>query len=188
MDPISIYFFAIASIIGIEATGIVSQKATVTINPVAQTFEIHQEDLFSIMATREDSLAVANEFWQIAELQQDIAERYVDGWIVEEIIFSRKGEQLNALLKGRFTEAIVLAQAGIHIDSALNSGFSLMNFPDWNIRSADAVLKENYWCWPTDKTVTIIMEPYKIIPDDYIGDKRSMLAYWNEWLNSQSKK
>jgi hypothetical protein len=140
------------------------------------------------MATREDSLAVANELVQIAEFQQDIAERDVDGWIVEEIIFSRNGEQLNALLKGRFTEPTVLAQAGIHIDSVLNSSFSLMNFPDWNIHSADAVLKENYWCWPADKTVTIIMEPYKTIPDDYRRDKRSMLPYWEQWLNSQSKK
>lgn len=178
MDPISIYFFALASILGIETTSIVSQKANVTINSVERTFEIHQEDLFSIIMTAEDSLNVVSELRQITEFERDIKKRSADGWIVETIVFHKNGEQLDATLKGRYTDPIVLAEAGIHLDTLSNNSFSLMNFPEWNIRSSSAVLKENYWVWPAHKTVTITMEPYKYIPDEYRPHRRNILLYW----------
>lgn len=178
MDPISIYFFALASILGIETTSIVSQKASVVINPEARTFEIRQEDLFSIMLSAADSITVVNELQQISKFQQGIKKRNADGFIVDEIVLSRNGEQLDATLKGRYTAPVALAKAGIHLDSLSNSSFSLMNFPEWNIRSSDAVLKENYWVWPANKTVTITMQPYKNIPDEYRPHRRNILPYW----------
>jgi len=178
MDPINIYFFALASLIGLENMSIVSQSVTTTINPMEKTLEIYQEDLFSVIVTAEDSLIVVNELSQIAEFHKSSDKKTVEGWTVDEIVFSKNGQQLNAILKGRYTAPALLAEAGIHLDTTENSEFSLMDFPDWNIRSSEAVLKGNYWVWPVDKTVTILMEPYKNIPDKYRPYRQSILPYW----------
>src|SRR5690606_29621607 len=78
-------------------------------------------------------------------------------------------------------------KAGIHLDSTSTYSFSLMNFPDWNMQSSDAVLNENYWSWPTDKTVTLILEPYKNIPEEYRQHRQSLLPSWQQGLDSRSK-
>ncbi|MBD1425776.1 hypothetical protein [Sphingobacterium arenae] len=187
MDPISIYFFALASIIGLESTSIVSQKATITINPVERTFEIQQEDLFAIIVTEADSIVVVHEIQQIAEFNKNKAKRTDNGLTVDTIVFSSRNQQLNAALKGRYTDPGVWAKAGIHLDSTSTYSFSLMNFPDWNMQSSDAVLNENYWSWPTDKTVTIILEPYKNIPEEYRQHRQSLLPSWQQGLDSRSK-
>lgn len=187
MDPVSIFFFALASIIGIESNSIVSQKATITINPTDRTFEIHQEDLFAIIMTAEDSFSVEDELRQILEFHKNIERKNTDSLTVEEIVFTLNDEQLNTTLKGSYFDSTVLEDAGIYLDKITKDRFYLMNFPDWNIRSSDAVLKENYWSWPVDKTVTIIMEPFNDIPDEYRQHRRSILTYWKQQTGHQSE-
>lgn len=186
MDPISIYFFALASIIGIESTCIMSKKATVTINNAERTFEIHQEDLFAVIMSKDDSLVVANEIQQVAAFNKRKEKKTEDGLIVDEIVFSVSNKHLNVALKGRYTDPEVWKKAGIDIDSTAMHRFNLMNFPDWNIRSSDAILKDNYWSWSTDKTVTIIMEPFKSIPEEYQQYRQSLLPFWQQVLDSGS--
>lgn len=181
MDPINIYIYALASIIGMESMSIVSQKASISINPVEQTFEIHQEDLFTIIMTAEDSLAVANEFRGIADFRPNTENKTINGLIVEKIELSKKDEQLHATVKGRYTDPKVLAEAGIRLDTTSVAEFSLINIPEWNIRSSDAVLRGNYWVWPANKTVTILMEPFNNIPEKYRKHRRSLLPYWELW-------
>lgn len=187
MDPISIYFFALASLIGIENTAIVCQKATIKINPAQKTFEIHQEDLFAIVMNAEDSLLVANEWQQIAEFHKSTNKKDSDSLAVEEILFSTNDERLNATIKGRYIDEAMLAKAGIHFSDTTKDTFYLMDFPDWNIQSSDAVLKDNYWSWPSDKTVTITMQPYKDMPAEYLQHQRSILPYWQQGQVDQSK-
>lgn len=187
MDPINIYIYALASIIGMESMSIVSQKASISINPVEQTFEIHQEDLFTIIMTAEDSLAVADEFRGIADFRPNTENKTIDGLIVEKIELSKKDEQLHATVKGRYTDPKVLAEAGIHLDTTSVAEFSLINIPEWNIHSSDAVLRGNYWVWPANKPVTILMEPFNDIPEKYRKHRRSILPYWELWQSGGNK-
>ena len=178
MDPISIYFFALASIIGLENTSIMSQKATITINPVERNFEIHQEDLFAIIITEADSLVVAHEMQHIAAFIKTDQKRTANGLIVDEIVFSSSDQGCNATLKGRYIHPQVWEKAGINIDSTSNYSFNMMDFPDWKIISSDAVLIGNYWSWPTDKAVKFIMEPFNDIPQEYQQYRQQVLPSW----------
>src|SRR5690606_41822607 len=99
MDPISIYFFALASIIGLESTSIVSKKATITINPVESTFEIQQEDLLAIIVTEADNLVEVHEIQQIAEIKKKTAQSTDHGVTVDIIEYSSLNQQLNAAFK-----------------------------------------------------------------------------------------
>lgn len=188
MDSINIYFFALASIIGLETTSIVSQQASVTINHLEKTFEIHQKDLFSIIVTAQDSLTLVNELQEIMEFHKNMEKKTADGLTIDEIILNAENKQVNAVLKGRYTDPKVLEEAGIHLDSTANGEFSMINIPDWNIRSSEAVLKGNYWGWPADKSVTIIMEPYNNIPGEYLKHRRSILQYWEKWLEHKPER
>ncbi len=183
MDTISIYFFSLASIIGIENTSIMSQKATFTINPAERTFEIHQEDLFAIVMTKDDSLVVVHEIQQIASFNKSKEKKTDNGLTIDEIVLSSNNQQLNVALKGKYTTPDVWEKAGIHIDSTATHRFNLMNFPDWNIRSSDAVLEGNYWSWPTDKTVTIVMDPFQNIPKQYRQHRQNILPFWQQGID-----
>lgn len=176
MNPISILFFAISSFLGMDESRIVSRKATVNIDPVHQTFEIVQEDLFSIILTKEDSIAMTNELQLIMDFAKNLEGNDSSGFILESLSLQGQENRLNATLKGRYTDIKAFEEAGIYLDS---TGFSLINIPEWNIRSEDAVLKENYWIWPANKKVTLVVEAFEDIPEDYSKYRRSILPYWD---------
>ncbi|MFC6098829.1 hypothetical protein [Olivibacter domesticus] len=186
MNPINILFFAIASIIGMEDASIVSRKVSITINPVDKTFEILQEDLFSIIILTDDSLMVANELRKIAEFCTNVKQKNFNGLTVEKIILNKHNQQLNAALKGSYTDPKVLAEAGIYFDTETDE-FSMINIPEWNMRSSDSILKDDTWIWTAHKSVTFVMEPFENIPDEYLEHRRSMLPYWKRWQESQPK-
>ncbi|MGJ1430792.1 hypothetical protein ACR79M_04385 [Sphingobacterium spiritivorum] len=177
MNPINILFFAIASIIGMEDASIVSRKVSITINPVDKTFEILQEDLFSIIILPDDSLRVANELRKIVEFGTDDRKTNINGLTIEKIVLTDDKQQLNAALKGSYTDPKVLAEAGIYFDTVTRE-FGMINIPDWNIRSSDSVLKDDTWVWTSQKSFTFVMEPFQSIPKEYIEYRRSMLSYW----------
>lgn len=185
MNPINILFFALASIIGIEDAHIVSRKVSITINPVDKTFEILQEDLFSIIILPEDSITVANELQHILAFHQHDKKQNANGLNVEKIILSSHNQRLNATLKGRYIDQKVLAEAGIYFAASKAGEFSMINIPEWNIHSSDAVLKEDDWVWTADKSVTIVMEPFENIPDEYLSYRQSVLPYWERCIESQ---
>ncbi|MFD2554722.1 hypothetical protein [Sphingobacterium tabacisoli] len=176
MNPISVLFFAIATFLGVEESRIVSRKATVTIDPVHQTFEVVQEDLFSILVTKEDSIAMINELQLIMDFKKGLEKNDSDGLIVESLSLEGQGGEISAVLKGRYTAVKAFERAGIYSDAA---GFSMVNIPEWNIRSEDAVLKENYWGWPANGKVTLVVEAFENIPEDYLKYRRSILPYWD---------
>lgn len=165
MNPISILFFALASFLGAEESRIVSRKAIVTIDPVHQTFEVVQEDLFSIIVTKEDSAAMINELQLIVDFKRNLEQNDSISLIVDSLSLQRQGSQMHANLKGRYTDVKTLEKAGIYLDT---DGFSMINIPEWNIRSADAVLEGNYWCWPADKKVTLVLKAFEDIPTEYL--------------------
>ncbi len=178
MHPISILFFALASMIGKEDSSIVSRKVRVTINPTEKNFEIIQEDLFSIVKFPEDSIMVVNELQYIMEFDNNTEHQDTNALVVQELTLSRIDQQLNATLKGRYLGTEILADAGISYDSTKAGEFFMMNIPEWNIHSTDAILKEDYWVWSADKPVTIVIEPFTNIPEEYLMYKRSVLPFW----------
>ncbi len=184
METISILFFALASFVGIEESRILSRKATVAIDPVHQTFEVVQEDLFSIVVTEEDSIATIKELQLIMDVEKNPENNDSSSVVIESVSLQRQGNQLHATLKGRYTDVKALREAGIYVD---NAGFSMINIPEWNIRSTDAALKGNYWEWPANKKVTFMLEAFENIPADYLPYRHSVLPYWDDAQTNANK-
>jgi len=182
MNPIKILFFALSTILGLEEASIVSRKASCTINAVEKTIDIFQEDLFSIVILAEDSIRVVNELQHILDCQNQGRTKIGNGLTVESIRFSNDGKQINAAIKVNYDDAKTLMEAGIYLDTLGTSGFSLIDIPEWNMRSPDALLKERYWLWPTDRAVTFVMEPFNNIPGEYVSYKHGILAYWEKLI------
>ncbi|MBD1431558.1 hypothetical protein H8B06_01870 [Sphingobacterium sp. DN00404] len=184
METIGILFFALASFVGIEESRILSRKATVAIDPVHQTFEVVQEDLFSIVMTEEDRIATIKELQLIMDVEKNPEKNDSSSVVIESVSLQRQGDQLHATLKGRYTDVNALREAGIYVD---NTGFSMINIPEWNIRSTDAALKENYWEWPANKKVTLMLEAFENIPTDYLPYRHSVLPYWDDAQTNANK-
>lgn len=182
MDPITILFFAIASMIGMEDSRILSRKVTVTINPVDKTFDVRQEDLFSIVMLPEDSLAVVGELHGILTFDNKVKNNGAIGLVVDHILFSKNDQQLDARITGHYTDPKTLGETGINLDTLSMSEFSLINFTDWNFRSPDAVLQGNYWVWPADKPITFVLEPFENVPATFLKHRQSVLTYYDHWL------
>ena len=177
MDPISILFFALASFLGVDEPRIVSRTATVTIDPVQQTFEVVQEDLFAVIITKDDSMTTIKELELLLDLEKNTRKNASNSIVVDSLSFQRQEDQLHAVLKGRYSDVDVWKDAAIYLDS---TGLSMINIPEWNIQSVDAVLNGNYWIWPANKKVTFVLEAFENIPTDYLPYQRSLLPYWND--------
>lgn len=184
MDPITILFFSLASMLGVEDSRIVSRKATVTIHPLDKTFVVNQEDLFSIMMMPEDSLTVADELHHILAFDHTETDDTASGLIVDHIQLSKNGQQLDAKITGHYTDLNAFAETGISIDSLSTPEFSLINIEDWNIRSSDGVLEGNYWVWPAGKPFTFTMEAFEHIPAAYLNYQQSVLPYYDRSLKN----
>ncbi|WP_353184060.1 hypothetical protein [Parapedobacter lycopersici] len=177
MNPINILFFVLASFMGMEDARIVSRKVSVTFNPATKTIEIAQEDLFSIIVMPEDSVAVVNELQRILVIAQHGEKAGENGFTIEKVSLHSSNLLLNADIQVSYTDPESLEKAGIGFDAA--TGFSMINIPDWNIRSSTAVLEGNYWTWPPDKPVTFVMEAFEHLPEGYAEYRRSILPFWD---------
>lgn len=173
MNPISILFYALASFMGVEHPLIVSNQVLVTINPVDKIINIVQEDLFSIVMASADSSAVEEEWRHILKFEQG---KEHNGLIIEQLTWDSHEGRLNVSLRVRYTDSKILEEAGIYYNE--DSGYALINIPDWHIRSTDATLDGNYWVWQADRQVTFTLSALNNIPQEIVAYKQSMLPYW----------
>ena len=180
MNPIKIFFFALATIIGFEDAAIVSRKVSVKMNPVNKTFEIIQEDLFSIVILPEDSTRVTDELQRIMDVQKIGGTESANCFTIEKMLLINAGRQMNANITVSYSNPKILVDAEIDLDTLAHGEFSMMDIPEWNIHSSDAVLKEEYWVWSAGKSVTFVMEPFQHIPYKYLRHQHSILPYWEE--------
>lgn len=165
MEIIKILFFAIGSFFGIENSRIASEKVLIQIDPNKKTILITQYNLFSIAQSKEDDLKVQQEFSTIQEKEAK--------WISELEDFPLKSVQFSGT-----ADSVINAQIVLHynkksdlelfgIDYSQEGHYSLVNFPNWHLKSSNTELKGNYWIFEDDNTFNFTLEPFKDTPFEY---------------------
>lgn len=166
-------FLILSSLFGIENSRIAAEKVTVTINPVEKTIVLEQENLFSVIKTEKDSVAVSHEFENI----------YQYNWLREIETYSTKtlefSEDENNLLNAKVTLLYNnfrdLKKFGIYVSQEGN--YQLINIPTFHIKTEDGTLKDKKWEFNASKPFTFT-QAIKGLPEDYLAHKKSVLAIW----------
>lgn len=174
MEQIKIAFFVLGSFFGIENSRIVSEKVTVTIKPMAKTIIVVQEDLFSIIKSENDSLAISKELEKI----------YEDNWLPELKDYPSKSIEfytdennlLNAKITLHYKSFRDLKKYAIDVNQ--QAGYSMINIPEWNLKTDDGQLNGNYWDFNASKPFTFTQETFKNMPEEFTAHKNSVYAIW----------
>lgn len=174
MEKIKIVCFVIGSFFGIENSRIGSEKVTVTVNPIDKTIIIVQENLFSVIRSKNDSLSISKEFLKI----------YEDNWLSELKDYSIKSLEfysdenhlLNAKITLHYTSFKDLKTYAIDVNQ--QGDYSIINIPEWNLKTEDGKLNGNYWNFNASKPFTFTLEAFKNMPEAYEAHKKSVYTIW----------
>lgn len=182
MEVIKIAFFVLGVFFG-ENSRIGAEKTTVTINPKEQTITIVQENIFALIANEADSMQVSSELKKVvARNWRKEIESYPSKSCT--LYVSDKGS-LNAKITLKYPSENVLRDFALDFNKETKE-FSLINIPDWNVKTEDGAFKENYWRFSVDNSFTFVVTPFKNMPGRFKSVKRSLLPIW-EAENSKIK-
>ncbi len=176
MEVIKIALYVLGMFFGIEDSRIASEKTTITINPITKLMVIENENLFTIIRNEEDSIAVAKELFQImnnpSEWRSEL-EKYPS----KKIEFtSVKEGVLNAKLTLEYNDYSNLSDYAIDVNP--EGKYSIVNIPNWNLKTTDGKLNGNYWNFDASKPFTFTLEPFLELPEEYQSSKRSLFSIW----------
>lgn len=176
MEIIKIIFFAIGTFFGIENSQIAAEKTTVTINPIAHTIVVVQEQLFSITKTKEDSLRVSEELLVMIKDTND--------WRPELKSYASKSYEFYESKTGYLNAKISLTYGNdadlkpYAIDLLEDKTYSIINIPRWDLRTNGGKINGNYWHFDADTIFEFTVTPFKEIPAEYKIHKKSLLPIW----------
>ncbi|WP_417885836.1 hypothetical protein [Zunongwangia sp.] len=168
MVEIRVLFFLLASFFGIENGQILSEKATVTINPDSKEIEIVQEDLFSIYQSDENSEVVLSEWnkLQFSEKTNTGLRKEMNAFTIESFNLETKKGNIQPHLKLKYSNQDDLKILGIWYNSPKNQ-FSINNISKDNISSKTGKLVGNYWIFNADKSFSFTLQPFLQLPEAY---------------------
>jgi len=174
MEKIKIVFFILGSFFGIENSRIISEKVKVTIEPNRKTITIIQENLFSILKSEKDSLAIDIEIDEINE----------KNWLTELKAYSLKSFEFYADKNNILNAKIILHYTNFRdlktyaIDVNQQGNYSIINIPEWNLKTNGGTLDGNYWNFDASKPFSFTLEVAKNIPSEYKVYKSSIHSIW----------
>lgn len=166
-------FLILGSLFGIDNCRIAAGKVTVTINPVEKTIIIEQENLFSIIKSESDSVAIVQEFEKIHE----------EDWLRELKEYRKKSLEfytdennlLNAKTTLHYNNFGDLKKFGISVSQEGN--YQLVNIQAFNIKTENGLLNGEQWEFNASKPFTFT-QAFKDIPEEYKAHKKSVFAIW----------
>ncbi|NVK10117.1 MAG: hypothetical protein HWD89_13770 [Tenacibaculum sp.] len=174
MEVIKIVFFVLGVFFG-ENSRIGAEKTTVTINPNEQTIIIVQENIFALIANEADSMQVSSELKKVvARNWRKEIESYPSKSCT---LYVTDEGSLNAKITLKYPSENVLRDFALDFNKETKE-FSLINIPDWNVKTEDGALKGNYWRFSADNSFTFVVTPFKNMPDRFKSVKRSLLPIW----------
>ena len=174
MEVIKIAFFVLGVFFG-ENSRIGAEKTTVTINPKEQTITIVQENIFALITNEADSMQVSSELKKVvARNWRKEIESYPSKSCT--LYVSDKGS-LNAKITLKYPSENVLRDFALYFNKETKE-FSLINIPDWNVKTEDGALTGNYWRFSADNSFTFVVTPFKNMPDRFKSVKRNLLPIW----------
>lgn len=183
MEVIKIIFFVLGSFFGMENSYIIADKTHVTVDPDKRIITIAQENLFTIIRDKRDSIKITNELYRIGN---PAAKETRHEWIEEfasyefktlDMISDHEQEKLNANIKLKYNTKEQLKDFAIEYITEENS-YAIINIPEWNIETTTGVLKGNFWYFKDE--ISFSLSPAKTMLDEYKKHKKGLYTYWEK--------
>ncbi|SDX08385.1 hypothetical protein SAMN05444411_10353 [Lutibacter oricola] len=176
MVEVKIIFFVLGMFFGVNYCHIGSELVTVSIDPQTKTMVIQQENLCTILKSKNDSLNLKNEIDTIINnIWSPLLKKYKSKHIEFQ---TDKNNLLNATITLEYNTSKDLEDFGLDLNS--DGEYSLINIPNWNIQSNDGKLTGNYWNFEVHKRFTFTMRGIKIPSKTSDLKIESITDLWNE--------
>jgi len=177
MNEIKILFYLLGTFFNGETPPIAASKATVEINPVAQTITITQEGLYAMIFDENSGRAVRGKMKDIME-NTGWREELADYPVATCELLEGSDGTLHARIQLTYRTVSDLEAYGL-TDSG-EGYFYFFNFPDDQLHTDDGTLDGNYWHFDTDKPFTFTLDPADKMPERYRPYKTDLLSLWKE--------
>lgn len=165
MEPIKIFFFALASFFGVENQRILADKTFVTVYPKKNQIEIVQKNIFALVPTANDLLLAKEEWSNVYNYTQNGKK-----WSDELAYFSDKKIEFSTDKKGRiakitltYTHPNDMAVMGIWYNED-EKQFAMNYIPEQKLKTKDGKKNDIFWNFEGNKDFSFTLEPFRAIP------------------------
>ncbi|WP_291869383.1 hypothetical protein [Maribacter sp.] len=166
-------FLILGSLFGIDNCRIAAEEVSVTINPVAKTIIIEQDNLFSIIKSEKDSVAISKE---LEKMYKGKWLREIETYTSKTLEFSAdENNSLHAKVTLHYNNFRDLKKFGITVSS--EGKYQLVNIPTFNIKTESGQLNKEHWEFDANKPFTFT-QVFKDLPEEYLAHKKSIYTVW----------
>jgi len=182
MVAIKIIFFALGTFYGVDNTRIAAEIVTVDINLEKQIIQIELDNIFSVIATEQDSLLVASELESIgspyAQNRLEWREEFdMYDWKTMELISDSENRKLDGRIELKYQKRENLKDFSIDYSEETQE-YAIINIPAWNIKTSHGELRGNYWYFKDQ--ISFTMQPGELMNDRIKQNKKSLYYIWEE--------
>ncbi len=165
MEPIKIFFFALASFFGVENQRILADKTFVTVYPKKNQIEIVQKNIFAFVPTAND-LQLAKEEWNGVHNYIQNGKKWSDELAYfsdKKIEFSTDKKGTTAKITLTYTHPNDMAVMGIWYNEDTDQ-FAMNYIPEHNLKTKDGTKNDIFWNFDGNKDFSFTIEPFKSVP------------------------
>jgi len=174
MEEIKILFYVLTSFLGIQNGHIAAEKTTVTLSPDKHTITIVQEDLFSVLQSEEDSIAIVANWEQLQKRPMWISE--LNTLTEKNVATSIDNNKYMATITFNYQKEEDIRALGMWFKKETNQ-FFINNLPLDNLSTSDGKREDLYWVFDGTKDFSFTFEPYGTkMPEKYHKLKRSLAS------------
>ncbi|EDP97881.1 hypothetical protein U8527_17980 [Kordia algicida OT-1] len=178
MEVIKIVVFVIGLFFGIESSTIIAETTEVTINPKEKTMVIQQKNLLAIYPKEKDTSFAAEEFTKIYYYKTNW-NKHLNAFAEKSIVYTTSDDKtLDATITLQYTSDEDLKIFAI--DKNRKGQFSIINLPNWVLKTNDGTLNGNYWNFDADKPFSFTYNPVENVPETYTVNKKILYATWKK--------
>ena len=165
MEPIKIFFFALASFFGVENQRILADKTFVTKKNKKNQIEIVQKNIFAFVPTAND-LQLAKEEWDGVYNYTKNGKKWSDELAYfsdKKIEFSTDKKGITAKITLTYTHPNDMAVMGIWYNED-EKQFAMNYIPEQKLKTKDGKKNDIFWNFDGNKDFSFIVEPFKSVP------------------------
>ena len=165
MEPIKIFFFALASFFGVENQRILADKTFVTVYPKKNQIEIVQKNIFAFVPTAND-LQLAKEEWNGVYNYTENGKKWSDELAYfsdKKIEFSTDKKGITAKITLTYTHPNDMAVMGIWYNEDTDQ-FAMNYIPEQKLKTKDGKKNNIFWNFDGNKDFSFTLEPFRVIP------------------------
>lgn len=165
MEPIKIFFFALASFFGVDNQRILADKTTVTVYPHQKQIIILQENIFAYVSTEKD-LSLAQQEWSNVYHYEKNGTKWSEDLVYfpdKKIEFSTSKKGKTAKITLTYTHPNDMAVMGIWYNDSDNQ-FVINDVPEHHLKTKDGKKRDIFWYFDGDKNFSFTVQPFRIIP------------------------